>query len=116
MVLIIIFGILLELIVLLGGVYFILKYISKIKTPVEVKLSNSNITSEAIRDGFKDDIKEIEFEKELDKEVRAKMRGPEVVYSTIPQDKPVTISGGNLIPYGLTEDERTVLEMFYDKD
>ena len=106
----------LELIVLLGGVYLILKYISKIKTPVEVKLSNSNITSEAIRDGFKDAIKEIEFEKELDREIKLKMRDPETIYSTIPQDKPVTISGGNLIPYGLTEDERTVLEMFYDKD
>ena len=112
----VIFGILFELIILAGVVCLVLKYVSKLKSPsapIEVKVSNKNITSEVIRDGFKDAIKELEFEKEKEKENRNMFKNPESMYSSTPQDEPVRHSGGNLIPFGLTESEKASLEMFY---
>ena len=113
---VIIFGILLELIILVGGVYLVLKYLSKLKSPsapIEVKISGKNITSEVVRDGFKDAIKELEFEKEQEKLIMEKARNPETIFNAAWKDEPVTKSGGNLVPYNLTTSERAVLEMFY---
>ena len=110
--LLVIAGILLELIVLVGGIYFILKYFSKINTPV---ISNSNITSDIIRDGVKSAIQEITYEEEQEKLFEKKMRTPDHIYSTIQHDEPV-ISDGDLVPYGLTTQEKATLDMFYNKD
>ena len=44
------------------------------------------------------------------------MKNPDHMYSTTPQDEPVRKSGGNLVPYGLTEDEKALIEMFYSDD
>lgn len=117
--LLIIAGILLELIVLVGGVYLALRYFRKQPTSpdkIEVKVSGKNITSEVIRDGVKDAIREIAFEDEQEKLILKKHRSAEHVYSSSPKDEPVRKSGGNLVPFGLTEEEKIVLEMFYDKD
>lgn len=116
-ILLIVAGILLELIVLVVGVFLGLKYFRKpVGTPekIEVKVSGKNITSEVIREGVKSALQEVEYEKEQEKIIDRKMRRPERAYSSVPQDEPVRRSGGNLVPYGLTEDEKTALEMFYD--
>jgi hypothetical protein len=116
-ILLIIAGILLELIVLVGGVYLGLKYFQKSSTisdKIEVKVSGKNITSDVIRDGVKSALQEMAFEKEQEKIHDKKMNRPENVYSSVPQDSPVKRSGGNLVPYGLSEEEKIALEMFYD--
>lgn len=116
-ILLIVAGILLELIVLVGGVYLTLKYFRKSTTTtdkIEVKVSGKNITSDVIRDGVKSALQEVEYEKEQEKIFDKKMRRPERAYSSVPQDEPVKRSGGNLVPYGLSEDEKAALEMFYD--
>lgn len=116
-ILLIVAGILLELIVLVGGVYLTLKYFRKspiTSDKIEVKVSGKNITSDVIRDGVKSALQEMAFEKEQEKIHDKKMNRPENVYSSVPQDTPVRRSGGNLVPYGLSDDEKAALEMFYD--
>ena len=118
-ILLIIAGILLELIVLVGGVYLCLKYFRKTPTTpdkIEVKVTGKSITSEVIRDGVKEAIREISFEDEQERLIAKKNKTPDVVYSSTQQDEPVRKSGGNLIPYGLTESEKIALEMFYGNE
>lgn len=110
--LLIIAGILLELIVLVGGIYLVLKYFSKTKSPI---ISNNNITSEVIRDGVKSAFQEIAYEEEQEKTFEKKMKTPDHIYSTLQHDEPV-ISDGDLIPYDLTAKEKATLDMFYNKD
>lgn len=85
--------VLLELIVLVGGIYFILRYLSKLK---------SQITQDKIKTNLQEKI------------IEKKTKNPDYIYSTSQQDEPVKRSGGNLVPYGLTKEEKTTLEMFYD--
>lgn len=115
-ILLIIAGILLELIVLVGGVYLALKLFRKPPSTdkIEVKVSGKNITSDVIRDGVKSALQEISYEQEQEKIHERKLRTPEHMYSTSPQDTPVRRSGGNLVPYGLSDSEKAALEMFYD--
>ena len=89
----IISGILLELIVLVGGIYFILRYLSKLK--LQVTQDKIKITPQ-------------------DRIIERKTKNPDYIYSTSQQDEPVKRSGGNLVPYDLTTEEKTTLEMFYD--
>jgi hypothetical protein len=108
--LLIIAGILLELIVLLIGAYFFIKYFYKVKSS-----SDKSITPEIIRDGIRSALQEITYNEEQEKLHEKKMKSPDYIYSTSHHDDPI-ISDGDLIPYGLTEKERTTLEMFYNKD
>ena len=115
--LLIIFGILLNLLVLIGGLYLIFKYVSKINSSpknIEVKVEGRNTTSEVISDGIKNAIREITYEYEQEKLLEKKSKQPENIYNVIESDKPAKKSGGNLIPYGLSESEKQILEMFYD--
>jgi hypothetical protein len=68
--LLIIAGILLELIVLVAGVFLTLKYFRKTSTSsdkIEVRVSGKSITSDVIRDGVKSALQEMEYEKEQEK-------------------------------------------------
>ena len=116
--LLIIFGILLELIILVGGVYFSLKYFNKVKSsvPIEVKVSNKNITSEVIRDGVKAALQEIVYEQEQEKIFEKKRRSPEYVYSSAELKEPIIKSNGELIPFNITDNERETLRQFYSSD
>ena len=91
------------------GVYFILKYFSKIKP---ITSNNNNLTSDAIRDGIKSAVQEIVYEKSPHEK---KTGIPSYIYSTLQHDEPVK-SDGDLIPYNLTEKEKTTLKMFYNND
>ena len=119
-ILLIVGGILLELIILVVGICIGLRYLKKLPSPedrIEVKVSGGKtITSEVVRDGVKNAIREISYEDELEKSLQKKKFAAEQVYSSSPKDEPVRHSGGNLVPYGLTDSEKTVLEMFYEKD
>jgi len=111
-------GILLELIVLVGGVCLILKYFKKIpSTPnkIEVRVTDRAITSEVIRDGVKSAIREITYEDEQEQLFEKKRRAPEQVYSSASQEEEPIESGGELIPFDLTEREKASLRMFYSK-
>lgn len=107
--LLIIAGILFELIVLVVGVYFALKYFYKIK------FSSINTTSNVIHDGVKSAMQEISYEERMAKTNKKRMEIPTPIYSTLHHDEPV-VSDGDLIPYGLTEKEKATLEMFYNGD
>lgn len=103
-ILLIIGGILLELIVLVFGVYLLLKYFKK-----------PEVTSYTSRDEIQSVLMELMEEKEQPKPKNIRIKQSEVLYSTgVRQETPVKRSGGNLVPYGLSDDERDVLEMFYD--
>ena len=86
-ILLIIFGILLELIVIAGGVYLFLKHFKK--EPIMAD--------------------KIEIEK---KETVI----PDGIYSNTSQEEAPIESGGELIPFNLTDGERELLRMFYSKN
>ena len=108
MFLLIIAGILLELIIIVVGVYFTLRYFSKIKSS-----SSNDITSNIIHDGVKSAMQEMSYEERRKKSHKKVMDIPTPIYSTLQHDEPV-VSDGDLIPYGLTEKEKATLEMFYN--
>ena len=118
-ILLIIAGILFELIILVGGVYLCLKLFKKQPASddrkIEVKVSGKNITSEVVRDGVKDAIREIAYEDEQEKILEKKRKTPEQVYSSISQEEPPIQSGGELIPFDITDGERELLRQFYSK-
>jgi succinyl-CoA synthetase beta subunit len=117
--LLVIFGILFEVVILIGGVYLVLK-LTKSKpqsiTPekIQVNVSGKIITSEVVRDGVKSALQEIENEKEFEKSLRDKMKTSERVYSSSESDVVVRNSGGDLIPFNLSNEEKEVLNMFYN--
>lgn len=114
-ILLIIGGVLLEVLLLAVVVHYILKRISAIKQPPpEVKVVGRPITSEVVRDGVKDAIREISIEEEQRRSFEKKRRLPESVHHTGQQENRVPRSGGNLIPYGLTDQEKELLDMFYE--
>lgn len=103
-ILLIIGGILLELIVLVFGVYLLLKYFKK-----------PEVISYTSRDEIQSVLTELIEEKEQSRPKNTRIKQSEVLYSTGARpEMPVKRSGGNLVPYGLSDDERDVLEMFYD--
>ena len=111
--------ILFQFIIIIGSIHFTLKYFKnnhQSTDKIEVKVSGKSITSEVIRDGFKDAIREIAYEDEQERLIQKKNRPSEQIYSSYPKDEPVKNSGGNLIPFGLSSSEKEVLEMFYNKD
>ena len=120
----IIFSILLELVIVIGGIFYILKYLSKLKIPItsdkiQVNLvggSGKVITSDTIRDGVKSAFQEMEYEKEQEKVFYQKNKSAGAVYSSIPKDSPVKNSGGNLVPYNLSDDDKRLVEMFYGEN
>ena len=72
----------------------------------------------AVREGMKSAIREIESEKQIEKEILNKLKRSNenmgIYASTDKGDEPVRRSGGNLVPFGLSDDEKKVLEMFYN--
>lgn len=116
-ILLIIAGILLELIILVGGVYLFFKCFREIPTrdKIEIKVTGKSITSEVIRDGVKSAIREIAYEDEQEKLFEKKKRKPEQIYSSISQEEPPIESGGELIPFNITDGEKEILRQFYSK-
>ena len=111
-------GILLELIVLVGGIYLCLKYFRKSSvTPdkIEVKVTGKNITSEVIRDGVKDAIREITYEDEQERLFEKKRRQPDIIYNSSELKEPIIESDGELIPFNIGDNEREILRQFYSK-
>ena len=74
-------------------------------------ISRPVITPDTIRDSIKEAVRDIEYENELI--VEKKEKSPESIYNRLTADTPVRKSGGNLVPYNLTEKEKEILEMFY---
>ena len=91
LVLSVIFGILLELVIIVWGLYFIKKKF--------YKKTNTNILKD-ISPKYKK--KENEFYRR--------------VYSSVPQDTLVNKSDGDLIPFNLSEKDKELLNMFYNED
>ena len=111
-------GILLELIVLVGGIYVIVKYFKKISTTpgkVEVKVTGKSITSKVIRDGVKDAIREIAYEDEQERLFEKKRRVAEKIYNSAEAEELPIESGGELIPFDISDNEREILRQFYSK-
>lgn len=110
-ILLIIGVILLECIILGVGIYLGRKYFHK--PPVKLKVSeSSNINIEST-------LKEIQIRKELEfkKLKNKKTILPEMIYiSGLQKERPIKRSDGDLIPYGLSDRDREILEMFYDKN
>lgn len=112
-------GILLELIVLVGGIYIIVRYFKKISTSpdkVEIKVTERAITSEVIRDGVKSAIREITYEDEQERLFEKKRRVAEKIYNSAEAEELPIESGGELIPFDISDSEREILRQFYSKD
>jgi len=97
LILLVIFGILSELVCIVGGVYFIKKYMPQPKS----NLMKVNPV-----------VKPIEYVK-IKRSVRTLH---DSIYTQSTSESPVKRSGGNLVPYGLTDEEKFALEMFFDRD
>jgi hypothetical protein len=101
--------------------YFMLKRFSKpiiIEKERIVEKPPSSYMERAVREGMKSAIRELESEKEIEKEIMDKLKNVDknmgIYASTDSSDGPVKRSGGNLIPFGLSEEEKRLLEMFYN--
>lgn len=101
--------------------YFLLKRFSKpiiIEKERIVEKPTSSYMERAVREGMKSAIREIETEKQIEKEIVDKLKSANknmgIYASTDDSNEPVKRSGGNLIPFGLSDEEKRLLEMFYD--
>jgi len=101
-VLLVIFGILLEVIIIVGGVYLVLKLTKSKSKSIKITAPVRPIADPIIRPT----------------KIKTNVRRPyDSIYSTgTPRETPVKHSGGDLVPYGLSDHDRELLEMFYDKD
>lgn len=98
-------GILLECMILGVGIYLGKKYFYKPPVKLKTSIISKNRIEEVLR--------ELQNKKSKNKKVIL----PERIYSSgMQQERPVKRSGGDLVPYGLSDSEREILEMFYDKD
>jgi hypothetical protein len=100
--------------------YFMLKRLSQpiIIEKERIVEKQSSVTMErAVREGMKSAIREMESEKQIEKEIVDKLKRNNenmgVYASTDGSDESVKHSGGNLVPFGLTEEEKHLLNMFY---
>lgn len=110
----------------LGTLFFVmLRRLSKpiiIERVVEkeriVEKSSASSIERAVREGMKSAIRELENEKQIQKEIEATLKRKDedmgVYASTDDGESPVKRSGGNLVPFGLSDEEKRVLEMFYN--
>ena len=110
----------------LGTLFFVmLRRLSKpiiIERVVEkervMEKSSSASIERAVREGMKSAIRELENEKQIQKEIEATLKRKNedmgVYASTDESEAPVKRSGGNLVPFGLSDEEKRVLEMFYN--
>ena len=111
--------ILLELIIILGISYLLLRLIIPyLKKGMLVSTDKPNI-EKSIKDGFISAVKELEYEKEqeaeLFKTIKEKSNQSDGVYSSAQRDEEIINSGGELIPMNLSSDERQILRDFYNE-
>ncbi len=69
----------------------------------------------SVRNGMKSAVKELEYEKEQEELMRKKMKSMMATEDPIytgREEKPIK-SGGELIPFDITSDEREILRQFY---
>jgi predicted Holliday junction resolvase-like endonuclease len=115
-------GIILASVSVMGIIlYFMLKRLSQpiIIEKERVIEKQSSVTMErAVREGMKSAIREMESEKQIQKEIDARLKRKDedmgVYASTDDSDAPVKRSGGNLVPFGLSDEEKKILNMFYN--
>lgn len=95
-ILLLIFGILSQLLLVGGCVVLILKYLPKKTSPlIKIKPQVSRIAP-------------------VVKIKRTTSQPYDSIYTPSTDGVPVRHSGGNLVPYGLTDEEKAALKMFYD--
>ncbi len=101
--LLVIFGILLEIVIIVGGVYLVLKLTKSKPQSIKVTAPVRPIVDPIIRPTSK---------------IKTNVRqSHDSIYITgMSRETPVKHSGGDLVPYGLSDADRELLEMFYDKD
>jgi hypothetical protein len=115
--LIVILIVALEPIILLLGVWFLLKkYYKPTQPSIKVDVSGRNVTPETIRDGVKSAFQEMEQEKEYQKERKNKIKFSERVYSSTESGVTVNNTGGDLVPFNLSDNDKELLNMFYNAD
>lgn len=82
--------------------------------------SSSVIMERAIREGLKSAIRELDSERQIERDILDTLKNKDKdtgIYTSIENnDAPVKHSGGNLVPFGLSENEKKILEMFYGND
>jgi hypothetical protein len=118
---------LLELIVILGIGYFIVKRLTSKPTEVhhhnhmeEDPTLDKYAVERAVRDGVISAIKQLDVEKEQDRYISESSRRERAsggVYMIGDRsDEPAKKAGGNLVPFNLNEQEKEILNMFYNED
>lgn len=104
----------------LGTLFFVL--LRRLSKPsiIErvVEKSSASSIERAVREGMKSAVRELENEKQIQKEIEATLKRNNedmgVYASTDDSEVPVKRSGGNLVPFGLSDEEKKVLEVFYN--
>lgn len=88
-----------------------------VETERVVEKSSASAIERAVREGMKAALREMESEKQAQFEMMDKLKNANkdmgVYASTDDSEAPVKRSGGNLIPFGLSMEEKKALEMFY---
>lgn len=101
LILFVIFSTIIELIILGGVIYLFLKSFNKVKPTVKVKVPVKPIR----------DVQPIRLNK------KSETLPYDSIYTTNTlRERPIKHSDGDLIPYGLSDSDKALLEMFYDKD
>lgn len=119
-ILVIISVILFELIIVIFGSSYLLKKLRKkenLSEKIQVKVQGNSVDAEVIRDGVKAAMQEIAYEKEQESLFIKKSAKAEHIYSNLQSnDAPVKHSGGHLVPFNLSDEEKAAVEMFYGND
>lgn len=119
-ILVIVSVVLFEVILIIFGSAYLLKKFRKkenLADKIQVKVQGNSVKVETIRDGVKAAMQELAYEKEQEALFIKKSKRAEHIYSNTNQsDAPVKHSGGNLVPFNLTDEEKEVMEMFYGND
>lgn len=98
-------------------IYFLYRNFPKNTTPIIEKVieRRDNIES-SVHDGIKSAIQELEYEKEQKRiffEKSKRSKNAMGIYSSCESSSPIEHSGGELIPFGLSENEKDILRQFY---
>lgn len=114
---------LLEIILILGMGYFIVRKLTNhFKYHTQIKsfepIIDKYTVERAVYNGVVSAIKQLDVEKEqyIIENSHKERSANEIYITKDSSDTPVKYSEGNLVPFNLTEAEKAILNMFYNKE
>ena len=80
--------------------------------------SHKSDIEKEVKEGFKSAVKELEYEKDQNEELMESIQKNDKgigIFSSVDSEEQPIHSGGELIPFGLSDSEKDILRMFYNK-